>query len=250
MNVSDVLGIAEQFNANIITGKKGLKRSVSSIEVMEVPEVQDWVREGLLIITTFYSVRNNPEEQIRIIKVLIQIKAAGIIIKIGRFIKKLPDEVIKLAKDNDFPIIILPKDVPYINILNPLYSELREREETIRKSILDNFDKKSFHTVEEALEDLAEITDCSIYIEDMGGRLLFHTKRSFRDGWRNSILLFETPSHNSYQEKINQWQQILQKKLFLEEQLPGQKDRIIIPLVAKEGIFALIHFVFNLRMVL
>lgn len=244
MEVSDVLGIAERYNATIIAGEEGLRRKVTSIEVMEVPEVQDWVREGLLVITTFYSVRNNPKEQAGIINVLIENGAAGIIIKIGRFIKKLPDEVIEMAKTNAFPIIILPKDVPYIHILNPLYAELHQANVKDNPYISQEFEKRSYNTVEQALEDLSELINASVYIEDIEGRLLYQTDKMLRDGWRNSTLLFSLPSYSDYKSVVADWINQLRDKSILVSNIAGQKKRIVIPLIAKDDIFALIHIVF------
>jgi len=71
MKIKDALHICTQFQGQLMTGEEGLGRNIRSIEVMEVPEVEGWVREGFLVITTFYAIQDNVEAQYRIIKTLI-----------------------------------------------------------------------------------------------------------------------------------------------------------------------------------
>src|SRR5690625_1641362 len=145
MKIADVLRISSPFGAKLVTGEENTNRKVHSIEVMEVPEVDSWVREGTLIITTFYAVRNNTSAQSDIIRTLINKQAAGIIVKIGRFIDQLPNDILQFAERENFPIILLPKKVPYIKILNPLYVALHKSKNIIdEKTVWKKFERKSF----------------------------------------------------------------------------------------------------------
>ncbi|RKJ12606.1 hypothetical protein D7X33_48950, partial [Butyricicoccus sp. 1XD8-22] len=130
VKVWDVLEIAQALDGSLSAGYKGLKQEVRFIEVMEVPEVEAWATEGLLVITTFYAVKDDPERQLDIISALIDKKAAGLVIKVGRFVEKLPDELIELADKHDFPIIAIPKWVAYIDLLTPLYGLLHQEGDT------------------------------------------------------------------------------------------------------------------------
>ena len=124
MLVKEALLIGKLKKGNVIAGGKGLKREVNFVEVMEVPEVADWITPGILIMTTFYSIKDKPEKQIKVVRELINRKTAGLVIKLGRFIDKLPEEVIEMANQNNFPIISIPSEVSYIKILDPLYERL------------------------------------------------------------------------------------------------------------------------------
>src|SRR5690625_5731994 len=90
---------------------------------MEVPEVVNWVRPGILIMTTFYSAKEEPLKQVEIVQTLIDKKAAGIVVKLGRFVDALPEEMVLLADAHDFPVITIQKQISYINVLIPLYEQ-------------------------------------------------------------------------------------------------------------------------------
>lgn len=246
MKLFDVMEIMKPFDAKIITGKNELNRKVLTIEVMEVPEVDQWVREGLLMITTFYSVKNDHHKQYEIILELINRKAAGIIIKIGRFIPNVPAEIIKLANHNNFPIIILPKDVPYNDILLPLNKRLYsfDSTKTTDEKIIGTFDNMPFSKVEDAIEYLSVHLDCTVYIEDRHGRLLYSTKRLLKDGWRDSQLLFSKPTYQQYLKSLKQWEQQKDSNMYyVIKNKPGQKNRIVIPLNIRFNQIVFIHCV-------
>lgn len=250
MKIKDVVRLLKPFRAELITGEHELDRDVTMIEVMEVPEVEYWASPGLLIITTFYSVKNNPSKQYDIIKKLITSGASGIIVKVGRFIQNLSREVVQLCNYHNFPLIILSEDIPYRDILRPLnlflYSSELQAEDD--HEIFSSFEKKSFHSVEEAIEYLANYLKCSIYIEDFKGRLLSSTKKLYRDGWRDSRLLYSTPYLKNYELVLNDWIKKTNSHISkIIPDFPGFKDRIIIPLILRGKHIVFIHLVFNQR---
>lgn len=246
MKIEDALHICIQFNGQLLTGEKGLNRNVRSIEVMEVPEVDSWVREDLLVITTFYAVQDNVEAQSRIIQTLIERKAAGMIVKLGRFIDSLPKEIVHLAKEEEFPIILLPKDVPYVEILDPLYIRLHQKKMLDEGGMIwGDIDEASLPTIEACLDLLASKTQSAIYIEDLEGRLLSKSQFFIRDGWRKSSLLFSLPFERNYVKQVEEWKKQLSAQAFLISKKPGRKNRLLIPLRSKGEIIAFIHFVSN-----
>ncbi|GAA0361350.1 PucR family transcriptional regulator [Bacillus horti] len=247
MIISDVLEVSKELNTQLVTGHRSLLRPVLTIEVMEVPEVENWVTQGVLVITSFYSVRKQPDEQYRIVKALIHKKAAGIIVKLGKFVSRLSDEIIAVAQQHDFPIIILPRDVPYISVLTPLQSMLHAEQISTSKSetTLAHFENKSYFTVEEALNDFATYLSCTMYLEDIEGRLLSCSQDVQKDGWRESRLLFSAPSYTGYKEKINEWVKQYEDHSFVMTEYLGHKWHVIVPLFRKGIPFMFLHFVYN-----
>lgn len=54
-------------NARLIAGAGGLDRIVKYVNVMEVPDILEWVKEGELLLTTVYAIRNDIGAQSRLI---------------------------------------------------------------------------------------------------------------------------------------------------------------------------------------
>ncbi|KWW21858.1 hypothetical protein AS888_05050 [Peribacillus simplex] len=244
MKIADALNIGELSIGTVIAGKKGMTREIVSIEVMEVPEVGSWVTEGVLMMTTFYSVKDDHQKQSEIVKGLIEKNASGIVVKVGRFVEQLPKEMIELADAHSFPIISIPINVSYINILTPLYEKLYEEKKKVTQDLLNPFHpfiKEEYATVSEALESLSDILNSQVYIENCEGGLLYCTKNISPDGWRNSKLLLSKPTHPKYKELSKEWSKELKHCPFKRVQFSNQRNRLIIPLISKNNIFALLH---------
>lgn len=245
MRVSDVLQIGKSYKTYVIAGKEGLHRQITSIEVMEVPDLANWMTEGAFFITTFYSVKDNVEAQINVMKDIIEKKGAGIMIKLGRFIDVLPERFIQLADEHQIPVFILPKEVSYISILTPLYARLHMNEIThLPKSAhpLYEIEAKSYLHMEELINDLADKLKCTIFIEDMHGRLLVHSRRVQSDDWRKDFLLFSKPHHEKAEETLEKWRMELMESSAVHHMEKGMRHRVILPFIEKNRQVAYIHF--------
>lgn len=244
MKIEEALRIGELGKGVLVAGKAGGLREIKSIEVMEVPEVVSWITEGILVLTAFYSISGDQDKQVDVLRTLIEKKAAGIVVKIGRFVNELPEEMIRLANEHAFPIIALPKNISYINVLTPLYERLyEEKKMKIDQSAnpFSEFEQTDFPSVEKALGYLEELTDSAVYIEDMEGKLLYISKGFQKDKWRDAVLLFSEPSYEKHQKAMEQWRVEFQTNNYAEFKLEGQRSRYVIPLVSKNNIFGILH---------
>ncbi|NBJ68128.1 MULTISPECIES: PucR family transcriptional regulator [Clostridia] len=244
MKIQEALLVGGLAKGNVVAGEKGITRNIASIEVMEVPEVMDWVTSGVLVITTFYSIKSLPDKQIEIVQALIHQKAAGIVIKLGRFITSIPIEIIHLANQHNFPIITIPKDVTYISVLTPLYEKLylEKQQKTVELQYpLYEFEQSNFSSLPEALNKMAEMVNSPIYIEDLDGRLLYSAALVHGDGWRRSISLFSKPYYTNYVKEISRWENDVLTKKYTEFYKPGLRRKILLPLVWKNSLFAILH---------
>ncbi|TCP29589.1 PucR-like helix-turn-helix protein [Scopulibacillus darangshiensis] len=204
MDVKEAMSIGGLEKGEIVAGNKGVNRPVRAVEVMEVPDTTSWLTEGLLIVTTFYAIKDNPEAQINFFQTLIKEKGAGLVIKPGRFIKNLPEEMYRLANQNNMPLITVPNDVVYGDILTPLYEELyKERSADlgyyqVLASILDTTDQDLNHIVNRLEDYLGN----PVYIEDTKTRLLAASQEKLNDDWRRSYFLL-TKASSGFQRFIN-----------------------------------------------
>lgn len=248
MRVEDALRIGELSKGSVIAGVEGTSRNIHSIEVMEVPEVVSWISKGILVMTAFYSIREDADKQIDVVKTLIEKEAAGIVVKLGRFVENLPDAMIALADEHSFPIIIIPKDISYINVLTPLYERLYEEKQVeIDKTHnpFQEFEVTDFPTVSHAIEYLSNLVDSSIYIEDFEGRLLYSSTEFHPDKWRKSNVLFSKPSYALYAQTLEQWRVDFHTASHSQLLLEGQRNQFIIPLAFKKKVFGIVHLLYK-----
>ncbi|MGM0900532.1 MAG: PucR family transcriptional regulator [Bacillota bacterium] len=247
MEVKDALMIGDLTNATIYAGHDGVSREVLSVEVMEVPEVGTWVSRGILVLTTFYSIKEEPLKQIDIVRTLIEKEAAGIVIKLGRFVEAIPERMMNLANKHSFPIIVIPKEISYINVLTPLYEKLYEERHLAKESSVHpfcDFEEMDFPFLSDAIDEMERIVRSPIYVEDIEGRLLHASSGFCSDGWRASTAFFSQPDYPFYKKKLAEWQIELTTESHLFFYFHGHRNQLILPLTSKNELFAFVHIAF------
>lgn len=137
ITVEEVLQIDILAGAKVIAGTAGLDRVVSGVNVMEVPDIFDWVKKGELVLTTAYSIRNDPEAQVKLVPEFHKRGLAGLGIKTKRYIDSLPDRMVEIANGLDFPIIELPIDVSFTDIISPILANIVNKQTALLIKIDD-----------------------------------------------------------------------------------------------------------------
>lgn len=54
VTVRDALRMEPLCRARLVAGEDGLDREITSVNVMEVPDIVNWVKPGALLLTTAY----------------------------------------------------------------------------------------------------------------------------------------------------------------------------------------------------
>lgn len=125
ISIEQVMNMECMDKCRVIAGYKGIKNTVSKVNIMADPDVLSWVSEGELLLTTAYFFKNSSiNEQKRLISECARKKLAGIGIKIYPYLKELPLEIINLANRLNFPIIELYYTVPFSDIMTPVFKAI------------------------------------------------------------------------------------------------------------------------------
>ncbi len=123
-SVANLLKLHSMQNAEILAGKEGTNRFIGKLNVVEVPDIINWVSEGDFLLTAGYPFKDSPEALYEFIKQSIQKNLAGVGIKINRYINVIPTKILELADDKNFPIIKLPYEHSFSDILIEGFSEI------------------------------------------------------------------------------------------------------------------------------
>ncbi|MBX6766580.1 MAG: PucR family transcriptional regulator ligand-binding domain-containing protein, partial [Actinomadura rubrobrunea] len=129
--VSEVLGVSTLAGARLIGGRSGLDRIVQRLNVMEVPDILAWVKPNELLLTTGYPLRNTPQSLDNLVADLDERGLAALAIKLGRYLDSLPAEMIEQADRRGFPLILLPDDVGFDDILNQVLTDILNRQAAV-----------------------------------------------------------------------------------------------------------------------
>ncbi|MEX2324857.1 MAG: PucR family transcriptional regulator ligand-binding domain-containing protein [Nitriliruptoraceae bacterium] len=176
-SLRDLLATPVLRGATVIAGSGGLDRQVERLNIMEVPDIGDWVKPREFLLTTAYPLRDNPESLPDLVRDLDAAGLSGMGIKLGRYIDELPVAVLDVANALDFPIVQLPDDVGFDEILNEvLTSILNEqadklaRSEQIHRAFLQLVLRG--HGLPEIARDLSALVEAPTVIVDRDGAVL------------------------------------------------------------------------------
>ena len=95
-------------NIRLMTGKSQLMHPIVSVNVLDNPDVIKWFKQDELILTTGYVFKNHPELMPRILRDLKSCGCTALGIKVPRFFRQIPAEMLAEAKALDFPLLELP----------------------------------------------------------------------------------------------------------------------------------------------
>lgn len=129
VTVADLLKLPSLRNAEVVAGRGGLQKIVSSISVLESvdPELlmeahfhNDEFYGSEIVITSFINIKDDVELQCRNIRRLAEGGEVGLILYyVGIFMKEIHPRLIQLADELDFTLICMPR-----NRLDLRYSEV------------------------------------------------------------------------------------------------------------------------------
>lgn len=143
-SVRDVLASPSLGGARIIAGADGVDRPVERLNVMEVPDILPWTAPRELLLTTGYPLRDRVGKLDEFIAALDEAELSGLAVKRGRYLEELPSHVIDSADERGFPVIELPEDLRFDDVLHEVLTGMLEeqyrqlaRSEQVHRTFLD-----------------------------------------------------------------------------------------------------------------
>ncbi|WP_291292904.1 PucR family transcriptional regulator [Enterococcus sp.] len=122
--VSEILTTPRFSNLRLLTGSQSAAKLVDSIEITETPDIAHYIPERTFILTTAMIYKDHQQALFTLIDSLVAKNAAGLGIKIGRFIDTIDPEVIDYAEKRNFPIVEVPATMPLGRLMHQLLNLL------------------------------------------------------------------------------------------------------------------------------
>jgi len=177
LSVGEVLGLSALAGAQVIAGADGLDRVVQRLNVMEVPDVLAWVKPNELLLTTGYPLRHMPASFGRLVADLDARGLAALAVKPGRYLDRLPAEMLEQADRLDLPVILLPEDVGFDDILNEALAGILNRQaavlargEQVARALVQIV--LCGGGLQEVTDEVATLLDAAVAVLDGDGRRL------------------------------------------------------------------------------
>lgn len=146
ITVEAALGLPCLAGAHLVAGEQGKAGRIRVVNIMEVPDIVRWMRGGELLLTTAYPVRDDAPALTRLIPALAERGLAGLGIKTGPYLKALPPEMLVAADRLGFPIVEIPSEVMFNDVLSEVLGTILNRQA---------LELERFHVIHERLTAVA-----------------------------------------------------------------------------------------------
>lgn len=194
----------------VLAGKNGLDRMVTSVSVMDAPDIHNWLRGGEILMTTGYIMKDDTLKFLDVIKNINQAQAAALFVKITRFIDTLPAEVLALAEELAFPIVYMPVNLAFIDVIHPVLTQI-VNDQARRLQLSENIHRSFTNLVlsggetEQIINTLGAILDRDVAYFDLYFRKNYISAQTpqFRDRMANTALEDLLLQYRSYPIRID-----------------------------------------------
>lgn len=124
ITVTKILKIPLLEQSQIMAGKGGLHHMVDGIAVMESSDSVNYIYRNNILLTNSQLFSSNTDFFKTTLRLLNEKGAAGMFIKLNRYLREIPQEVKELADELNFPILSVPKDLPSTDVINTITYEI------------------------------------------------------------------------------------------------------------------------------
>lgn len=239
ISVEDVLKLDIMKDCTLIAGFRGIRNTISRVNIMADPDILEWIAEGEFLLTTAYFFESKDlEEQKEMLQVCVDNKLAGIGIKISPYLDRLHHEVLEYANKLNFPVIDIHESIPLSDIMMIAIREIFNKQ----ASLLERIEKVHERLMGVMLEGKGFNEVLSIIQENIKNPVLLNL--SFSD---EIIKDFGEESDSSKKELLNEVKVFYEsnggtgdrlKRLNEDKVLVGGKyvDRMIMPIMLKDQV--------------
>jgi len=118
VTMKDVCHIEALKSAQTIAGTQGQDNLVNNVMIVEAPDVERWITPHELLITALHGFDQLPQNQLlAFMKTLHQNSCSALIVKMSRFITKIPETILAQCNHYQIPLIQISEEVKYSDIL-------------------------------------------------------------------------------------------------------------------------------------
>jgi len=127
MLLKELLSLPIYANAKVLAGHNGMTNSVQSVNIMDAPDIINYLKPQELLLTTGYAMKDQPEALLSLVKSMAEVGCAGLAIKTKRFLQEVPSEVLQCSEKLQFPILELSLEHSLGDICNDSLSHILEK---------------------------------------------------------------------------------------------------------------------------
>lgn len=177
ITVREALSLDIVNRLKIVAGENGLDRVIKLVNVIEVPDIMDWLIDGEFLLTTGYSFREYPDQMNNLIPRMQQSESAALGIKTKRYLDEIPKGIIESANKYNIPLLEVPYDLSFSEIIAPILGVVFNKQNKILQK-LEQAHKKLMDLalngspLEELCKETGKLIGNPVAIVDREGNLI------------------------------------------------------------------------------
>lgn len=164
-------------DARVVAGGAGLDKEITWVQVVDHPDIESWVKEGHLLLSTGY---NWPKEELPAFAIVEKLAAkgiAGVVLAVPHFLEHFPSASVEAAERHGLPLLEIPWEVPFSEITQAVHRELVDqqsralaRSEQIHRELTQA--AVSGHSLHDVARVLGQVLDRPVAILGIDGIVL------------------------------------------------------------------------------
>ncbi len=165
--------------AQVVGGSAGLHRTIRWVHVLESANIESLIHGEEMILTTGLGFHTDLESALSFMRDLVQKRAACLCIELGQYFDQIPKEMMELADQHQFPLIVFTKTVRFVDITLDLHSLLINRHHRLLQDlegISREFNRLTLSSqgTSKVLQLLHRSTGNQLMYVQMGGKPTFY----------------------------------------------------------------------------
>lgn len=239
ISVEDMLKLQVMDNCEMIAGSKGIRNTISRVNIVADPDIFDWVHSGEFLLTTAYFFeKDDIKAQKELIKDASDKKLAGIGIKVLPYLDSLPKEVLEFADELNFPLINIHHSIPLSDIMMEILKEVFNKQ----ASLLERIEKVHEQFMEVMLEgkSIGEVT--KIIHENIKNPVVLNLKLSSgsfsqfggADNITKEELIKDTKKFYAEEDGKSRAKRLYENKVLINGKFV---NRMVMPIVLKDDVY-------------
>ena len=238
----------------LVAGADGLDRTIEWVRVIETPETARKARPGDLLLTTAFPIRDDPAAQVDLVATIAAVGGAGLVVKPGLYLEKLPSGMAEAADRLGVPLFTLHQDIPWVDLMGPLLERIINAEHARLKlsmQIHRRFTELALDGkgIDDICRALSELVGSAVVVEDATFHLLAHAGGSDVDRHRrDTIARHGTPPRVLFDPGIQRMLREVEAnrgpmKVAPFPKLGMDRERIIAPITAARQLLGFISII-------
>ncbi|MBU5424849.1 PucR family transcriptional regulator ligand-binding domain-containing protein [Tissierella pigra] len=243
LTVREMLGAEFFKDFKVIGGHEGLDKQIQGIAVFDAPDGYNWTKGRELIISSGYLFQQQPKLFQEYVKTDVFREISGMGIKLDRYIKSVPDNIIAIFNEYKIPLISIPKRPSWMDIMYQLNVLVMNR--NIKQFRIRNINPRSFSNlsyqsrkINKILSQMEGEMNFPSMLYDLSSEKAYYSSPEFIKLMEDlNIEDFWKPSFDSTQEILCDNLNIIRYR-FIDEKYDKPYSWITIPITVEDKIKA------------